>query len=589
MSNSGFLLTDAGLADASASSPTGPFLHINNFRCGSGFNYSPNRSQTALVGAVLYTGTPLTYTVIDGDTIDVVLQMDNSVGPFDFGEIGLYSNTNVLLAICTFSGLQAKVRAVGSQGGNIWRVHARIKLAQAPVVCIVTVINSSSVLEVPNWQSLAAPQNQLSLANVVIVHEQNASADSILVIREGDLEWATLGYGRIFDGNVSDAGTTSDINGITHPGLANVYLELPQANSRYLIRFSNGDIRRIVDHSGTTNISWNPSLGVAPTGAFSVWEDVTTLNSGFPVASSYEYNVLATSINRFWSTPTGTYFSTNAGLNEVAIPLLYSRPTMVQWRIITDTLLKLLQLLANVITPDQVQYADIVYSDFVSKPNNPSVPGVATLTTLYAKYLKCIQELDLRRNTTNYTYVENLVVPGSQRTRSVPFSSTVDYGVTLVHGTDGARDGVANAGGGYVIVSTSNTSNTFYSAWNSFFNAIGVVVISRGATTSTNGFGTPSAIGILNATGDGVLVYQASKYDAGLASTLYYRVYAARIAGGNGQFNFTVQLQIVGSVTYSYTTPGFMTHTVSMNRAAAALINNPVQALPSVYIGGTFA
>lgn len=587
MSNSGFWLTDAGLASAAASSPTGPFLHVNSFRCGSGVNYTPTRGQTSLSGSVVYTGTPLTYTVIDGDTIDVVLQMDLSIGPFLFGEVGLYDNANVLLAVCTFSTLQDKVRTIGNQAGNIWRVHARLKLAQAPVICMVTVINSSSLLEVPNWQSLAAPQNQISLANAVIVHEQNASGDSVLVVREGDLEWVTLGYGRIFDGNFSDAGTAATLTSLTHPGLNGVYFELPQTNSRYLIRFSDGSIRRVTSQTGSTNLTWAPGLGAVPTGAFSVWEDVTTMNSGFPVANAYEYNILATSLNRFWAAPSGTYFATNAGINEVAISLLTTRPTPAQWQIISTTLRKLIMLLANTFTADQVKLAEIVDSDFVSKPNNPSVPGVATLTRLYDRYSQAIRELDLRRNTTNVAYLENVVIPNTSRTRALPFVNSVNYEVALKHLTDAHRDGLANAGGGYVVISTANTSNVFYQAWNTLFNQIGVVIISRAATVSSNGVGTPSTLGILNLTTTGVLVYQHSMFASGLASTLYYRVYAARLA--NGQFNITVQLQIVGSVTYSYTTPGFITHTMTMNRAAASLINNPVQALPVPTVGGTFA
>jgi hypothetical protein len=591
MSNSGFLLTDAGLADAGASSPSGPYFHINSFRVGSGVNYTPTRDMTALVGTVLYTGTPQTYSIVDEDTVDVLLVMDNTVGPFDFGEIGLYSNSNTLLAVLTFTELQNKVRAVGNQAGNIWRIHARMKLAQAPVIVTVTVLNSMTLLEVPNWQSLAAPINQLMGANAAIVHEQNVSGDSVLVVREGDLEWATLGYGKIFEGNTTDSGSSASMDGWAHPGLANVFFEFPSSNSRYLARFPDGSIRRVVGQSMSTDLQWSPQLGVAPVGHITIWEDSTTLSSGLPVASAYEYNILATDINRYWAAPTGSAYPTNnAGINEVPVPLLTTRPSAAQWGHVGDTLRRLMYLLSTVTGSSSggIPVSDIVNSDFVARPANPMVPGVATLTELYDKYRKAILGLDAIRNTVNPSFLEMVGIPGATRTRTLPFVNLVDFNVNFQFGGVNALNGQANSGGALVITSTSSNSNVFYTAWHNFFNQIGSIIIDRGSCFSSNGFGTPGN-GILNATpsGSGTLVYSASVFSAPLASTLWYRVYSRR-DNVTGVFLIDIQLQIVGSVSYSYTTPGSLTHTVNLRRASSALIFTPVQPIPSVSTGGNF-
>lgn len=587
MSNSGFLLTDDGLADAAASSPGGPYLHVHSFRIGSGVNYNPTRGQKSLKGNILYTGTPLTYTVLDTDTIDVVLQMDNSVGPFDFGEIGLYSTSNVLLAVCTFSELQSKVRTIGNQAGNIWRVHARIKLAQAPAICMVTVINSSSLLEVPNWSSLPAPQNMVSQANAVIVHEQNVSGDSVLVIRENALEWATVGYGRVFNGTLSDNGASANTSTLTHPNLPAVYMELPQASvSRYLIRFADGSIRRIVSQTGSTNVTWTPGLGAIPTGAFSIWEDNTTLNSGIPVASAYEYNYLANDINRYWALPSGTYNATNAGLNQNAIPLVTTRPTQFQWSLVQDALTKLMKLLNAVVTP--VPVGDIVPTDFVAKPNNPNVPGVATLTKLYDKYVLAAANLNNVRNQVQPAWLENVPLSNTVRSRTSAFANSVEYNCNLTW-PPGGRDGLANGGGSLVLTSNANTGNIFHTQWNAFLSQIGSIIIDRGSIRSSLNFGSPGIYGLLNMPSTQTIIYQASSVNASLGATMFYRVYGFRPAGSSSVI-LTIQLQLVhtGSYTYTNVTGGQITHAVSMIRPSATLINNPVMPTPSVIISGNF-
>jgi len=590
MSNSGFLLTDAGLADASASSPGGPYFHIHRFRCGDGVSYNPTRAQTALVGNTVYVGTPQSYSVVDSDTIDVVLVMDQSVGPFTFGEIGIYSSSDTLLGVCTFTTLQEKVRAVGNQAGNIWRIHARMKLAQAPVICQVTVMNSMTLLEVPNWQNLLAPINQPGGANAAIVHEQNASGDSVMVVREGDLEWAVLGYGKIFEGNTTDSGSSASIDGWTHPGLQNVYMELPSSNSRYLARFPDGSIRKVVSQATSQDLQWSPSLGQPPVGHITIWEDSNTLNSGLPVASAYEYNLMATDVNRYWAAPTGTYSSTNAGINEVPIPLVTTRPIAAQWNKMSDTIRRLMYLLSGGAGNPSggIPVSEITNSDFIAKPNNPMAPGIATLTDLFDKYVKAVKGFDALRNSVNVAQQELVPLPSSTRVRTLPFVNVVDYGLAFKHGTPAFKTGFPNAGGLYILTSTSSTTNPFYQAWNTFFNLIGSVIVDRGSTYSTNGAGTGTAIGSLNVSeSTGELVYSHSMFAPALASTLWYRVYAQRIAGTD-QLNITIQLQIVGSVTYSYTTPGTMQHTASIRRPVSTLILDPVVPVPTVSTGGTF-
>lgn len=505
MSNSGFLMTDAGLADAGASSPSGPYFHVDSFKVASGFGYTPTRGMTSLTGSTLYTGTPQSFSVVDSDTVDVVLLMDPSVGTFQFGEIGLYSSSGVLMAVCVFSTLQEKVRAVGVQAGNAWKIHARLKMAQAPAICMITVINSMTLLEVPSWSMLAAPADQLSGANAVIVHEQNASGDSILVVRETDYEWCTVGYGKSFEGQTTDSGASSSLTTFTHPGLANVYFETPSSNSRYLVRFPSGEIRRISNSSSTT-ITWTPAIGNVPVGKITIWEDSAKATSSLPVASANEWNHLIGKLNPYWGAPSGTYTASNKGLNQTPLPTLTTRPTDSQWAALRSALMNCI----NVMTPNPessaltIQNSLIPSTNFMAYPSNPNVPGIAALSFWYTNiYIPGIDQLaNYRNEVTNWAPSREILYYGGGSHRftsqwaALPQQAVCD---TFFNFSDWAmRQAFGNSHSQFFITPVAGTTTPFEAGFNLLCNNIGTIVVEHGRTYSSNGYGSGTSTGFMN-------------------------------------------------------------------------------------------
>lgn len=146
MANTGFQITNTGLTAAAGAAPGGPYIHISRFRVGAGFNYTPDPTgtETNLHGSILYTSTPQSFSVIDSNTFDIVLQMDPTVGPFAFGEVAVDIDDGlggfVMFASMAFDTLQTKDKAAGNQAGSIWRIHARLVLQQLPNICTVNVI-----------------------------------------------------------------------------------------------------------------------------------------------------------------------------------------------------------------------------------------------------------------------------------------------------------------------------------------------------------------------------------------------------------------------------------------------------------------
>lgn len=386
--NSGFLITDIGLAAATAATPTGPYIHITEFRVSSAVGYEPLRSMTTLPGTILHTGVPSSYVVIDEDTVEVLLQMDPTVGSFDFGTVGMYLASGELFAICVFDVLQQQIRAVGSQAGSTWKIRARLKLAQAATVVQVTLINSQSILELPNWASLAAPVNQLNDANIAIVHENNGQGQSVTVVRNSDLEWTLQDYSLLWSTTVpTDPGylaLTSTY--LTHSEVSQLALEAatlasPRSDSRYVVKFPDGSIRRVT-HVDGFSLYWHGSISPT-TGELSVWE----AGGGVPRinwADTLEYNAFVTEFNPYWSGAIGprrslasgsygTHPAQNRGSNQVALPTLTRRTTLEDW----SNLKAVVQLACGLHNVPAMDLGDI--TDFVYRPHAPTFPGLQSL------------------------------------------------------------------------------------------------------------------------------------------------------------------------------------------------------------------
>lgn len=389
MASTGFLITTGGQAAATVANPGGPYINIVEFRAGSAVNYTPvgyvpgvsATSQNALVGSTLYTSAPTTYTVVDADTIELTLVIPPTVSSFNFGELGIYLAGGVLFAICVFDSLQEHVHAVGNQAGTTWKIRARLRLAQIPAICNVTLINSQSLLEVPNWQSLLRPDLQPTAANAAIVHDNNGSDDPVFVVRDSNTEWGLVGYSRTLLGSVSDGGASSTTTSFTHPGIAALSFEMPNTTSKYLIKFSDGSIRKITGNPSGTQVTWTPALGAAPTGVTSIWQEGGS-GSRIAWADTFEYNNLVNDINPWWVAPTGSFPTNNRGLNQVALPLLTRRTNITDW----TEVYRAVRALCAIHNINRIPIA--TPSDFAYPVQGISPPaGLQTLSTKWTELL----------------------------------------------------------------------------------------------------------------------------------------------------------------------------------------------------------
>jgi hypothetical protein len=389
MSNSGFQLTNAGLAKASIALPGGPYIHVSQFKVGSAFGYTPavDGSETALHGSILYTSTPSTYSVSADGSIQIVLIMDKTVGPFSFGEIGLFLDDNTMFASCTFSTLQEKVQAVGNQAGVTYLIRANILLKQTPAIVQVSVLNNMNLLEVANWSSLISPLLQPSQVNAAIIHEQNFVSESVLVVRDGDNNWKVEGYTELFIGSIADAGASATTSTITHPQLTAVLMpKLPSTKSEYVAKFREGSIRRLASRSGST-LTFTPVLGTAPTGIFSIWVDTNVLVSA-PARLPSAIGVGVDTVTGVCTPTVAQYFDgltirlAAAGPNTTTIPTF--NPDGLGAKVIVNKTHG--ALLLNELSGDQLLMYNLVLDKWVLAGSSPvlSVAGKVGNVTLIA-------------------------------------------------------------------------------------------------------------------------------------------------------------------------------------------------------------
>jgi hypothetical protein len=183
-----FTITNAGIAAADIAASGGPYINITQYKVGSGVAYSPSAADTALHGTLLYTGTPRNYSVITADTVQYDLLMDETVGNFSYGEVGLYLADGTLFALSARETVQQKI-ATPTPGYNAIQIEARLRLTNISSLIEYTVLalTNAKILEVASIDNLEPPL--LADSNAYICHSGDDYGNPILAIRNSDYRW----------------------------------------------------------------------------------------------------------------------------------------------------------------------------------------------------------------------------------------------------------------------------------------------------------------------------------------------------------------------------------------------------------------
>ncbi|QDH83713.1 tail fiber protein [Achromobacter phage Motura] len=109
-------ITNAGQAALAAG--TGPIL-LTSFTLGSASGYIPQPTDTNIHGTAIYSGVPSSPIEVDPNTIKYSMYLDYNLGPFDFGEVGLYMQNGDLFALGAADVPIHKEPIAGTLGNSI--------------------------------------------------------------------------------------------------------------------------------------------------------------------------------------------------------------------------------------------------------------------------------------------------------------------------------------------------------------------------------------------------------------------------------------------------------------------------------------
>lgn len=202
-----FVITDAGLRAAQEAKANGYQISLTSFAVGSAYNYAPTTADTKLHGEELHRGGISGYTVIDANTVEYTCIMDQNVGTFQYGEVGLYTEDGTLFALAAQPKVLEKTRGDATLSGNKIAIEAQLKLAQAEAIFQFELpqLQNAKLLEIPSVAHLKPPV--ISDSNAYLTLSRDINGMTVFAYRASDFEWSFPTFTRVGTFTVTDVGS----------------------------------------------------------------------------------------------------------------------------------------------------------------------------------------------------------------------------------------------------------------------------------------------------------------------------------------------------------------------------------------------
>ena len=261
-----FVVTTVGLQAAADAELGGYKLVVPGFKIGSSFGYTPSEDDENIHGTLLHSGSTSNFYIDAEGQIHYTCWMNDTVGPFTYGELGLYLEDGTLFALGTHDTLQVKVNTTSSSRGNVVSIDTIIVLnnSQATITAIINEIAEAKFLRLAGVHNLLPPLT--SPSNAYIIDETDDFGNNILAYRADDTAWTFSTHsGRVIDNGVADALFSTNLS-------SNQIEEIPGTDSspergKYIVMFTSGNFAgeaRIVTaiNRGANQLAWTePFVG----------------------------------------------------------------------------------------------------------------------------------------------------------------------------------------------------------------------------------------------------------------------------------------------------------------------------------------
>ncbi|BAG41619.2 hypothetical protein [Ralstonia phage phiRSL1] len=283
-------LTQAGVN--LLNSNQGP-VTVTSFQVGAGFGYTPSLSDTALHGALLFTGQPTAPVAVNANVVKYSAYLDFNLGPFAFGEVGLFVG-NTLFALAAADELIQKL-ATGSTPGNSVRIDMYLSMVgqnYAMWLNLATSNNEFQMAILPSVDNL--PPSSQAVPNAYVV-SGNAQSSAFMAYTDQNGFWNFDAYAYFNQASVVITGATATSITI---GLGS-YLPgfTPSYPGSVLLEFSSGQnysicrqVTSTVISGSNVTISFSTPLMVLPAAGDSVTffgrQQLSTTIPNLPIATS---------------------------------------------------------------------------------------------------------------------------------------------------------------------------------------------------------------------------------------------------------------------------------------------------------------
>jgi hypothetical protein len=269
-------ITDAGLALMQGA--TQPLV-MTSYELGSDYGYTPSPTQTALQGSVVYTGVPSSPVTTPTNNILYACHVPGNVGPFQFGEIGLYYGTT-LFAVCVVDELIDKEPLdvnFNTGGPVVIDFFVPMTSTNYQMWANATQSNVMKASTVTGPEGL--PPSPNAVPNLFVV-EAAGGRDNFMAFSDRFGVWVFTGFGRVATVTVVSANQNSvtvsaaSVAAITFQGLGTLLSQFTTGAAYSTARYIDG----MTPNAGNVVLSFNAPLVTIPNAGdqFELYEPQTT-------------------------------------------------------------------------------------------------------------------------------------------------------------------------------------------------------------------------------------------------------------------------------------------------------------------------
>jgi hypothetical protein len=171
-------LTNAGAALLNAN--TGP-ITLTAFKLGSAFGYIPEPTDTNIHGSLIYSGVPSSPIAANANIVKYSAYLDYNLGPFTFGELGLFTSTGVLFALATGSEAIQKIQLTSGDPGNSIRIDVYLSMVNQNYEMWLDMAESNNEFRLAVLGSVdQLPPPQSATPNAYIISGASSSQSSFM-------------------------------------------------------------------------------------------------------------------------------------------------------------------------------------------------------------------------------------------------------------------------------------------------------------------------------------------------------------------------------------------------------------------------